>query len=1424
MNQFQNPLNLLSMKSIHSTLVMLLLSSLGMILSAQTGTINAEFWLDTSPPGTGQALKDASELPATGVSIELYDNSDNLVSTVPTDASGIATFSNVSPGSHYMKIVLPANHYYSGFKSSRPFDDNKNDFGINDGISTTFTVASGETVDYIDGALRAPGTIETEVWSDLSPSGNNRLIKNAGEPGLSGITVELLDVNNSNAVLASTTTDGNGIAEFENITPSDRPLALKYYLPEDYSFPFRASSNLLNDNISDADPITGITGSFSFNAGSQTIDVVDCGMWAPGVIKTQVFEDANDNVIKDANEDGIYGVQVNLLETNGSPVTYPDGHPNEGDPVSAITQCGSGEVELYFPADRPVKLQYNAYGSTFSKFPSSTFNADNRNDADASGLTIDFEADCGSKEIEYIDAGIASLSAGYAASSINVLVWDERATNGLRNFPTDKPILGVTVNLYDCNGNIATTTTDADGVATFSGIPAGDYQVEVIPPVDYGIHAKTWPVTQPGRHHVDPNTGLTPTFNLANSGSKTLGAALISPGISLARVWEDNNGNGIRNPNNSATSDEWLFGMEAELLEEDGSPVINPNTNQPVKGIIPCGDGGLELYTPADREVKIHYIANGATFTKKLGGNNSSRNSADLVTGETDLFKLTSGNQTYGGAPAGVTDLGTNILDATINTFVWDDRNADGNHQGEGGFGIGGVKVSLTDLNGNECICAYTDAQGNATLGASANGDFYRLDYTLKEDHQFTISPGTLTDDKNNDAKLNSSQGRSTSKFKVLSGQTISYIKAGMFAPGTLNTFVWDDRNNNGDHQGEGGFGIEGVTVQMVELDGTTPVKYPKWHPNKNQVVTALPTGTNGQTSFDYLPADRFVRLLYTLKDDHKFSFGSGAVTVTNNSDIYTQSSGVAETRKFKMVKGSETISYVECGMLAPGNLSTFVYDDRNADGTHQGEGAFGIEGVDVQLVELDGSTPVVYPDWWTGPGNAGDPVATVTTGPNGKADIDYVPADRFVRLTYTLKDDHQFVFGSGAVTITNNSDIYNASGGVAESRKFSLAGGSESISYVEAGMLVPGTLNTFVFDDRNADGTHQGEGAYGIEGVDIQLVELDGSTPVEYPDWHPSAGTPVTAATTNSSGLASIDYIPADRFVRLVYTLKDDHRFTTSSGAVENDKNSDVYNNNGETRKFKINKGSEMINYVECGMWAPGTIETFVWEDVNGNGDHNGEGSLGIGGATVNLLNLDDTPVIDPSNASVSATTGSDGYATLSYVPADRDLRLQYILPNGYSFTQKLNNSPNDATMDNDADNDGKTRRFSLKKGSEMITYIKAGAVSNSSLAETGTSADRLNNPWNTGGQLSLSSDLHLFPVPTSSTLNIALQSTQEADAQYRVLDALGRIVAENNFVLFQGDNRLQIAVDQLPAGNYVLQVVTQDKMAAKPFIIARQ
>ncbi len=154
--------------------------------------------------------------------------------------------------------------------------------------------------------LQEPG-IGDLVWMDANKNGIQD--DPVEEPGLSGVTVELLACADS-TVVASETTDSSGLYGFDDLTPGD--YFLHFVLPQGYAFSPKDVGD--NDSIdSDADSLTGFTECVTIDSGE--VDLTwDAGMYVLPPVKATVgdfvWNDVNMNGIQDSGEVGIGGVMV----------------------------------------------------------------------------------------------------------------------------------------------------------------------------------------------------------------------------------------------------------------------------------------------------------------------------------------------------------------------------------------------------------------------------------------------------------------------------------------------------------------------------------------------------------------------------------------------------------------------------------------------------------------------------------------------------------------------------------------------------------------------------------------------------------------------------------------------------------------------------------------------------------------------------------------------------------------------------------------------------------------------------------------------------------------------------------------------------------------------------------------------------------
>src|SRR5207247_2575479 len=128
------------------------------------------------------------------------------------------------------------------------------------GRTVSFTLASGATDNTKDAGFFQGATIGDLVFSDSNANG----IQDAGESGIDGVTVKLLD--SSNNTLATTTTANGGVYSFTSLTPGS--YSVEFVKPSGYFF--SAQDQGSDDALdSDANTSTGRTAQFTLSSGQS---------------------------------------------------------------------------------------------------------------------------------------------------------------------------------------------------------------------------------------------------------------------------------------------------------------------------------------------------------------------------------------------------------------------------------------------------------------------------------------------------------------------------------------------------------------------------------------------------------------------------------------------------------------------------------------------------------------------------------------------------------------------------------------------------------------------------------------------------------------------------------------------------------------------------------------------------------------------------------------------------------------------------------------------------------------------------------------------------------------------------------------------------------------------------------------------------
>ena len=156
------------------------------------------------------------------------------------------------------------------------------------------------------------------------------------------------------------------------------------------------------------------------------------------------------------------------------------------------------------------------------------------------------------------------------------------------------------------------------------------------------------------------------------------------------------------------------------------------------------------------------------------------------------------------------------------------------------------------------------------------------------------------------------------------------------------------------------------------------------------------------------------------------------------------------------------------------------------------------------------------------------------------------------------------------------------------------------------------------------------------------------------------------------------------------------DHEYTSDNEGNDDTVDSDGNTSNGRSAIFSIEGGATVLTDIDCGLWSPGTVESYVWEDTNEDGIQDSN-EVGLEGVTVELQFSNGTFIS-------SGVSDVNGLVTITGVPADGNMKLKVITPSGYRNTTR--DAGSDDTVDSDVGiGTGLSALFSASMGNQ--TYM---------------------------------------------------------------------------------------------------------------------
>jgi hypothetical protein len=296
-------------------------SNLSITVNPGPASLGDRVWEDLN----GNGIQDTGEAGVAGVTVTLTGGgADGIINgigdtttTTTTNANGLYAFTGLTSGQQYqVGFNLPAGYQFT--RRDTGLDTADSDADTTTGKTLIVTLAAGENNTTIDAGIYRPVSLGDRAWIDRNANG----IQDAGEAGLAGVTVRLLD-GGGNPVLVggnpvTTTTNASGNYLFNGLAPGQ--YKAQFTAPQGYVF--TTPDVGANDGVdSDANILTGITQTVTLTSGQSNL-TLDVGLTRSigginlGGLTDYLFFFANGS--RDANWQGATKGFVGDVAVNGA--------------------------------------------------------------------------------------------------------------------------------------------------------------------------------------------------------------------------------------------------------------------------------------------------------------------------------------------------------------------------------------------------------------------------------------------------------------------------------------------------------------------------------------------------------------------------------------------------------------------------------------------------------------------------------------------------------------------------------------------------------------------------------------------------------------------------------------------------------------------------------------------------------------------------------------------------------------------------------------------------------------------------------------------------------------------------------------------------------------------------------------------------
>lgn len=405
-------------------------------------------------------LRETGEEGIADAILSLLDEDGLIVDTVETDEDGRYEFVGIRKG-NYRVIELQPDGWLDGKDRAGTANGRSTGTAINpgDAIEAIQLLWGDEGIDFDFGELK-PVSLEGRVHLS-TPDGDCWNIDEELLEPVAGAVVQLLDSNGK--VLAETVTDDDGNYLFEDLAPGD--YAIRQITPEglvDGGAQAGSVNGEQRGQVTDAGNIQQIR----LNSDEDGQDYDFCEH-KPAVLSGFVYDDLDNDGVRDPGEGPIEGVLIQLFDENGNLV------------AETTTDENGKYVFEGLPPGKYSLRQIQPDGYLDGLDSAGTVDGEHRGRAINPGdLMLDITLGWGETGEEY---NFGELRP----ASLSGFVYEDADNDGVRE-PGEGPIADAVIQLFDENGNfVAETQTDATGAYSFENLPPGNYSLRQIQPDEY---------------------------------------------------------------------------------------------------------------------------------------------------------------------------------------------------------------------------------------------------------------------------------------------------------------------------------------------------------------------------------------------------------------------------------------------------------------------------------------------------------------------------------------------------------------------------------------------------------------------------------------------------------------------------------------------------------------------------------------------------------------------------------------------------------------------------------------------------------------------------------------------------------------------------------------------------------------------------